>query len=106
MNRNPFFDKTRKSQTIKIKTAFENLHNGGKEAKDFVLKCLQKDQDDRSTARELLDHPWIRYHMDHRQNFMMIQDILKSKECSTLPQDFSKLFYEHFNKKANFFSIP
>lgn len=36
---------------------------------DFLSKCLQKNPEDRATAEELLDHPWIADEVDNIRNY-------------------------------------
>ena len=39
-------------------------HQQGKFIKDFIKKCLTKKAQDRATAEELLQHPWIKIMVD------------------------------------------
>ena len=38
---------------------FSRYYQGGKLVKDFLSKCLSKKAENRPTAEELLEHPWI-----------------------------------------------
>ena len=43
---------------------FSKYHQQGKFVKDFIKKCLTKNAQDRATAEELLQHPWIKIMVD------------------------------------------
>ena len=38
---------------------FDRFYKDGELIKDFLKKCLDKKSENRWTANELLDHPWI-----------------------------------------------
>ena len=42
---------------------FSKFKNNGEEIKDFISKCLAKNPEDRLSALELLEHPWLDGHL-------------------------------------------
>lgn len=42
-----------------ISSSFKNIQNLSKNCKDFLKKCLYKDQQQRQSAEQLLNHPWL-----------------------------------------------
>ena len=61
----PFYDDNFEAMHRKIVTerpvfkTFKHLKKNVM-AIDFIMRCLEKDASKRSTASELLDHPWIK----------------------------------------------
>ena len=54
---------TLNAKILKQKVVFCEIEwaNVSKKAKNFIKKCLDKDQNRRPSIKELLDHPWMSY---------------------------------------------